>query len=146
MVSARTTYIYFLSKTVRAGRTVDFNLLKSDLSATYFASTKRILWVDLGYLGINNWVSNQLILIPYKKPRKSKANPNPALTSFQKTYNKFVGSNRVLVEHAIAGLKRYAILVNKFRNKKLEFADEMIELAAGLWNFKVLKRLNQSEC
>jgi len=52
----------------------------------------------------------------------------------------------VLVEHAIAGLKRYAILVNKFRNKGLEFADEMMELAAGLWNFKVLKRLNQSKC
>jgi len=52
----------------------------------------------------------------------------------------------VLVEHAIAGLKRYAILVNKCRNKKLEFADEMVELAAGLWNFKALKRLNQPAC
>jgi len=28
----------------------------------------------------------------------------------------------------------------------LEFADEVMELAAGLWNFKVLKRLNQSKC
>lgn len=118
-------------------------MLKSDLSATYFATTKRILWVDLGYLGINKWVPTQLILMPRKKPRTSKANPNPKLTADQKVFNKFVGSNRVLVEHAIAGLKRYAILVNRLRNKKLEFADEMIELAAGLWNFKILKRLNQ---
>lgn len=144
-MSARTKYIYFLGKTVRAGRTVDFTLLKSDLSATYFAATKRIIWVDLGYLGIAKWLPNQLILMPHKRPRKSKANPTPELTPKQKAYNKVVGKHRVLVEHALAGLKRYAILVNKFRNKKLEFADEMIELAAGLWNFKVLKRLNQAK-
>lgn len=141
-MSVRTTSIYFLGKTVRAGKTVDFNLVKSDLSATYFAATKRLVWVDLGYLGIKDWLPTQLMLMPYKKPRTSKANPTPTLPSSQKVYNKFVGSNRVRVEHAIAGLKRYAILVNRFRNKKLELADEMIALAAGLWNFKVLKRLN----
>lgn len=100
--------------------------------------------MDLGYLGIKNWFPTQLILIPYKKPRKSKANPSPTLTAFQKMYNEFVGSNRVLVENAIAGLKRYAILANKFRNKRLEFADEMITLAAGLWNYKVMKRTENS--
>lgn len=78
--------------------------------------------------------------MPYKKVRKSKANPKPKLTFFQKAYNRFVGSNRVRVEHAIAGLKRYAILRHKFRNKRLKFADEVINLAAGLWNFKVRKR------
>jgi len=62
----------------------------------------------------------------------------------QKCYNKFVGKNRVVVENAIAGMKRYNILVNKFRNKTIEFADEMIELSAGLWNFRVSKRLNFS--
>lgn len=79
--------------------------------------------------------------MPYKKPRKSKATPTPTLTVFQKKYNQFVGSNRVLVENALAGLKRYAILANKFRNKRLEFADEMVNLAAGLWNFKLTKKL-----
>lgn len=96
--------------------------------------------MDLGYLGIKDWLPNHLILIPYKKPRKSKANPSPTLTVFQKEYNRFVGSNRVLVENALAGLKRYAILANRFRNKSLEFADEMVNLAAGLWNFKLIKR------
>ncbi len=115
--------------------------MKSDISADLFGSKKRIIWVDLGYLGIKSWLPNQLILIPYKKPRKSKANPTPALTAFQKDYNRFVGSNRVLVENALAGLKRYAILANKFRNKSLEFADEMVSLAAGLWNFKIAQRI-----
>lgn len=117
-----------------------------DISAALFGCTSRIIWVDLGYLGIKNWLPNQHILMPIKKPRKSKANPTPALTNFEKIHNKFIGSNRVLVEHAIAGLKRYAILVNKFRNKRLKFADEMINLAAGLWNFKVIKRLNYLKC
>lgn len=123
-----------------AGKTVDFTLLKKDLFSAVADLAKRPVWVDLGYVGIEKWWPNQFILMPYKKPRKSKENPAPVLTRFQKAYNQFIGSNRVLVEHAIAGLKRYAIVVNKFRNKRVEFADEMIELAAGLWNFKVLKR------
>jgi len=113
--------------------------LKKDIPAAVFGLTKRIIWVDLGYLGIKTWLPNQLILMPYKKPRKSAANPHPTLTACQKRYNRFVGSNRVLVENALAGLKRYAILANKFRNKRLEFADEMINLAAGLWNFKLTR-------
>lgn len=114
--------------------------MKSDISASAFSRAKRIIWVDLGYLGIKNWLPHQLILILYKRPRKSIANPSPKLTIFQKEYNRFVGSNRVLVENALAGLKRYAILANKFRNKQLEFADEMVNLAAGLWNFKLIKK------
>lgn len=139
-ISARNTYIHFLGETVMAGKIVDFALLKKDLPAAVAALAKRPIWVDLGYLGIEKWWPNQFVLIPYKKPRKSKENPAPVFTRFQKAYNQFIGSNRVLVEHAIAGLKRYAIVANKFRNKRVEFADEMIELAAGLWNFKVLKR------
>lgn len=95
-----------MGETVRAGKIVDFSLLKRDISSSLIGSLKRIIWVDLGYLGIKTWLPNQLILIPYKKPRKSKLNPNPKLTLYQKAYNKFIGSNRVLVEHAIAGLKR----------------------------------------
>jgi len=125
---------------VRAGKTTDFTLLKSAISPDIVGVTKRAIWVDLGYLGITKWLPHQWILIPYKKPRKSATNPAPVFSLFQKKYNRFIGSNRVLVENALAGLKRYAIVANKFRNKRLEFADEMVNLAAGLWNFKVIKR------
>jgi hypothetical protein len=131
---------------VRAGKITDFTLLKSAISPDLVGLTKRVIWVDLGYVGIEKWLPNQWILIPYKKRRKSKANPTPVLSSFQKAYNRFVGSNRVLVEHTLAGLKRYAIIANKFRNKRLEFADEMMNLAAGLWNFKVIKRKLSITC
>ena len=126
---------------MRAGKTLDFTLLKSDLPSSFLNTKKRVIWIDLGYLGIKHWLPESLLFIPYRKPRKSKNNPLPKLTTFQKCYNRFVGSNRVLVEHTIAGLKRYNILTNKFRNKGIVFADEMITLAAGLWNFKVTNRL-----
>jgi hypothetical protein len=98
--------------------------------------------VDLGYLGIKDIWNSSSINIPYKLPKKSKNNPAPSLTTEEKEYNKYVSKNRVVVENAIAGLKRYNILVSKFRNKTIQFADEMIELSAGLWNLKLTNRLN----
>ncbi|WP_414706163.1 hypothetical protein [Runella zeae] len=44
---------------------------------------------------------------------------------------------RVFVENAIVGIKRYHILINKYRGKSKEKFDESIELCAGLWNFKI---------
>ncbi len=75
------------------------------------------------------------IAIPIKKPRKSKGNPNPQLTDEQKAANKAVSQVRIFVEHAIGGLKRYNILVQRFRNHKENFEDDVIGIAAGLWNF-----------
>ena len=141
IITSRNKFIYFLSKTVFAGKIHDFNLFKSDFLSFKNAFKDHILWVDLGYLGIKNLWTASAIHIPHKFPRKSKNNLNPSLTVEQKRHNTFVGKNRVVVENAIAGMKRYNILVNKFRNKTIEFADEMIELSAGLWNFKVAKRL-----
>ncbi|WP_037326570.1 transposase family protein, partial [Runella zeae] len=75
--------------------------------------------------------------IPFKKPKKSKKNPYPSLTLEQKNYNKSISKKRVFVENAIAGIKRYHILINKYRGKSKEKFDESIELCAGLWNFKI---------
>ena len=41
---------------------------------------------------------------------------------------------RVIVENAICGLKRFNILVQRFRNKIEVFDDLVIEIAAGIWN------------
>ena len=73
--------------------------------------------------------------IPFKKPYKTKKNPDPKLTAEQKIYNKFVSKTRVFVENAIGGIKRYNILVQKFRNKSELLRDKAIFVAAGLWNF-----------
>ena len=81
--------------------------------------------------------------IPHKKPRKSKNNPNPSLTQEQKSANKLMSQFRVVVENAIAGMKRYQILVQKLRTQAEQFADDIIELCAGLWNFKLSFKNNK---
>ncbi|MCB0202792.1 MAG: hypothetical protein KDI03_22200, partial [Anaerolineae bacterium] len=42
---------------------------------------------------------------------------------------------RIFVENAIGGMKRYNILVERFRNHKPGFDDDAIAICAGLWNF-----------
>jgi hypothetical protein len=97
--------------------------------------------VDLGYLGIQKDYKLGSVEIPYKRPRKSKNNPDPSLSSEQKLYNQTVSRKRVCVENSIAGMKRYQILSVKYRGKSIEKFDSVIELCAGLWNYKVDKRM-----
>ena len=96
--------------------------------------------MDLGFLGIKKDYQGDKIEIPHKKPRKSKNNPNPTLTEEQKAENKAISQIRIFVEHAIGGIRRFAILVQDFRNKKDNFADDVISIASGLWNFSLQKR------
>lgn len=93
------------------------------------------VWIDLGYIGFLKDYECLKLQIPCKKPYKTKNNPDPKLTAEQKKYNKFVSKTRVLVENAIGGVKRYNILVQKFRNKSEFLRDKGIFIAAGLWNF-----------
>lgn len=95
------------------------------------------LWVDLGYLGIDKKYKIEQLHIPHKKPRKSKQNPTASLREEEKLANKVMSQFRVVVENAIAGIKRYGILVQKLRTQSEAFADDVIELCAGLWNFKL---------
>ena len=94
-----------------------------------------IVLVDLGFQGILSDYEGQNIFIPFKKPRKSKRNPDPKLTDEQKAVNQALAKIRVLAENAIAGIKRFNILTHPFRNHKAGFDDQVIAIAAGLWNF-----------
>ena len=78
--------------------------------------------------------------IPYKKPRKSKNNPNPELTKEQKEYNKFTGKKRVVVENSISGMKRYFIISNRIRIRNLKDINNILLICAALWN---LRKINQ---
>ena len=91
--------------------------------------------VDLGFQGIKSDYVGDDIHIPHKKPRKSKNNPEPQLTEQQKAVNKALSQVRILVENAIAGLKRYNILTHPFRNRSEGFDDLVVSVCAGLWNF-----------
>jgi len=61
------------------------------------------------------------------------------LTAEEKQSNKELSKKRVFIEHAIGGMKRFKILVQAFRNRKLNFIDDVIVLCAGLWNLNVIQ-------
>ena len=126
--------IVFLGDTT-PGRHHDYSLLKAAFPPDYPWFELLTILVDLGFQGIKSDYVVDEVHIPHKKPPKSKANPEPKLTDEQKAVNKALSKVRVLVEHAIAGLKRYTILAHPFRNRSAGFDDLVISICAGLWNF-----------
>ncbi len=143
IISTACKLILFLGYTV-AGSRHDYGRLKEEFLldeqaqdglVQWFRTFK--LWVDLGYLGIQKDYDALEINIPHKKPRKSNANPNPTLTDEQKEENRALSRLRVVVEHAIGGMKRFAILTQRFRNRKDTFVDTVAVIGAGLWNWKL---------
>ena len=120
-----------------AGSRHDYALLKEELDPQQPGLSTVEVWVDLGYQGIKDrYPTFHNIHIPYKKPRRSKANPNPALTPDQKKENRAISRIRVAVEHLIGDLKNFQILTNKFRNHLHNMADQVILVVAGLCNLK----------
>ena len=57
------------------------------------------------------------------------------LTKENKENNKAISSKRVLVEHAIGGVKRLRSVTDIYRNIKTGFEDKLILNACGIWNF-----------
>lgn len=128
--------ILFVGQTF-AGHTHDYTMLKEEFPPEKAWFEFLQVLVDLGYQGIlTDYVGNE-IQVPHKKPRKSKKNPATSLSAEQRAENQALSKIRIFVENAICGLKRYNILVHRFRNHKKSFDDDVIGIAAGLWNFNL---------
>jgi hypothetical protein len=82
---------------------------------------------DLGFQGLQNEFVN--IHLPHKKPRGKE------LSEAQKQENKAFSSQRVVCEHAHAGIKRYSAVTANYRNRVPDFDDHLMLTAVGLWNF-----------
>lgn len=85
---------------------------------------------DLGFQGLQNEYVN--VEIPHKKPKGGE------LTAQQKEENRELASERVVWEHAFAGVKRYGIATDIYRNRLKDFDDRSMFTAAGLWNFYLM--------
>lgn len=72
---------------------------------------------------------HERLYIPRKKPKGGQ------LTAQEKEMNTLISSFRVVVEHAIGGIKRYGCMSQKLRNRKAFIDDQFLLLTAGLWNF-----------
>ena len=126
-------FIIFLGRTL-SGHNHDYTMLKQEFPPEVDWFTDLKVRVDLGYLGIKSDYRGDQIDIPTKKPRKSHKNPNPPLSDEQKAAKTALSRVRIFIEHAIGGMKRYNILVHGFRNRKVDFEDDVIGICAGLWN------------
>ena len=102
--------------------------------------TKTNLLLDLWFLWVESDYSEKIswILIPKKKPMKSKKNPKPELTIEEKESNKTISSFRIKVENAIWLAKRLGVTTQVFRNKKTKLCDNVMEIACSLSNLHIL--------
>ena len=136
-MSTVTKWIVFVGGTF-SGHEHDYTMLKTEFPPEHpwFESIHALL--DLGYQGILDDYCGENIEIPHKKPRKSKKNPQTKLSTQQKNENQALSRLRIFVENAISGIKRFNILVQTFRNRIINMEDDVIALAAALWNLLLL--------
>ncbi|WP_199192575.1 transposase family protein [Chlorogloea sp. CCALA 695] len=109
-----------------AGRIHDKRQLDEENLIENIPSHVKILG-DSGFQGLQNEYVN--IHLPQKKP---KGKP---LSSYYKRKNKKLSRQRVVCEHAHAGMKRYNAVSAIYRNRVPDFDDHLMVTAAGLWNF-----------
>jgi hypothetical protein len=119
--------IGFLSKT-EGGKNHDFPMLKKYASPLNMPP-KIKKHIDLGFKGFDKQFPGHNLSMPKRKPRTRE------LTEFLKEQNKKKSSIRVLVENALAGVKRLRIVTDVFRNKKKNFDDQAMLVSCGLWNY-----------
>ena len=117
--------IVYLSETYE-GRVHDKKI--ADQEACQFPENSR-LRLDLGYLGYHP--EGVVTLLPIKKPYKGK------LTEQDKKFNQWVSRYRVVVEHAISGVKRCRIVKERCRHFATDFRDRVMLTCTALHNFRV---------
>ena len=85
---------------------------------------------DAGFDGLQRDYVN--VEVSHKKPKGGE------LTAEQKEENRALAKERVVVEHAFSGVKRYRIASDVYRNRIEDFDDRSMFTAAGLWNFYLM--------
>lgn len=116
------------------GKIHDFKMFKKEVLAKIFPEGSCV-WVDKGYQGIKSLMDEQIqVAIPYKKKKKEKLSP------MEKKENRAINQLRVVVEHAIGGMKRMACCQVPIRNRNSKIEDQIPLLAAGLWNFHLARK------
>jgi hypothetical protein len=124
--------ILYVGKTTW-GHQHDYALFKQEFDPTQGWFEKQILWVDLGYQGLEKDYPSAQVRIPLKKRKTS----SESVKELKKAVNKRMAQVRIPVEHAIGGMKNYRIITQPIRLKALSMIDKIIETCAGLWNYKL---------
>jgi len=118
-----------VSESVPGGRNHDLSLLRqTDLLARL--ESDQAAMVDKGYDGIQKDYPAVRVYQPYKARR------NHPLTDEQKAYNRFLARYRIVVEHTIAQLNRFQVLVQVFRHQR-DGHSHIVRIVAGLVNRRI---------
>lgn len=88
------------------------------------------IFADSGFQGIHRQHPNTAV------PKRGRK--NAPLTEAERANNRIISSLRIVIEHAIGGMKRFHILQDRFRNRCRRFEDTVVALCAGLWNFHLI--------
>lgn len=118
-------YVHFLSQTYE-GKVHDKAL--ADAEALTFEAGQ-ILRQDTGYQGYTP--EGAVIVQPQKKPRKAELSPE------QKASNQAISSKRVVIEHAINGVKRLHCLAGRLRLQGWSIRDVLMRVGTALHNLRV---------
>ena len=90
------------------------------------------LWKDPGFQGYEP--EGVTTFQPKKKLRQQE------LSEADKQRNREISKQRVEIEHHISGIKRCNIVVHPLRSRTAHFADDVMETACGLHNFRLTHR------
>lgn len=111
------------------GKAHDFSIFKNE-NLIGLLPSKKPIYTDTGFLGIENLREDILIRKPKKKPKKRNLNGGEMLG------NSIISRERVKVEHAIGGFKRFKLASGVYRGITRSL-DNIYKLACGLWNLKL---------
>lgn len=121
-------YIHFVSKGW-VGKTHDYRQLKEEFPPIFSWFSDASAGLDSGYQGFAKDYDCQSVTQPMKKPKSAE------LSADQKRENTRTSSERIFVENAISGLKRYRYLSDRLRTHHINVYETALLVCAGLWNF-----------
>jgi hypothetical protein len=132
IISTRKKRIGLLSRT-REGKAADIQIARAYAPPRVIPEGVTV-HADLGFKGLDAPYPGLRVSMPERKPRTRD------LTDAQRRRNAKKSRARVLVEHAIGGVKRLGIVSQVFRNKKEGFDDTAMLVSCGLWNYHLAMR------
>src|SRR4030043_566946 len=127
IVTDKNKKILLVTKTTM-GKNHDYYSFKDENLGNNIPAKIKV-FLDNGFQGIQKDYSKIRVIMPRKKPKGKE------LSEKNKIRNKKISSKRVIIEHAIGGVKRLRIVSDVYRNIKADFEDKIMLVACGIWNY-----------
>jgi hypothetical protein len=118
-----------VSESVPGGATHDLILLRQTNLLSKLNDDEAAM-MDKGYDGIVADYPDRKLYLPFKARR------NHPLTEEQKAYNRFLAKYRIVVEHTMAQLNKFQILVQRFRHQLTKHS-LIFRIVASLVNHRI---------